>query len=218
MNLRIASITDIHHGAPSHTERGDAALSLMAEFADWVNEDIRAQDLNNEVLDCGDWQVLLWRTDAKIAREPERRGFNLPETDLLWLSRTLQAAEKPTLVASHVPVLGHDQNGNYYFQNNPAFSRYPASDRVRAAMAQARVPVVCIAGHVHWNTVTTIDGIPHLTQQSLTESSTTQGAPAASWWMLTLTENAQFQVHGDDPFEARVTPRTGRWTPPMGPF
>ena len=235
MTLRIAIVADIHHGAPSHTKRGDTAMTLMARFADWVqaeepelvldlgdrisdideetdlalerevagafrvidrpvhhicgnhdrdhlsvaqNEEILGQPLRNEVLDCGAWQIALWRADAKICRVPERRGFHLPEADLLWLSRTIQAAEKPTLVVSHVPVSGHDQSGNYYFQRSPQFSRYPESDRARQALAQARVPVACLAGHVHWNTVTTIDGIPHLTQQSLTESFTTQGAPA----------------------------------------
>lgn len=275
MPLRIAIVADIHHGTPSHTKRGDAALPLMARFAEWANaempdmvldlgdrisdideetdlrlerevaqafnavdapihhicgnhdrdhlsvaqnEEILGQRLASEVLDCGDWQIALWRADAKICRDPERRGFALPETDLLWLSRVMQSAQKPTLVVSHVPVSGHDQTGNYYFQRNPQFSRYPESDRARQALAQARVPVVCLSGHVHWNTVTTVDGIPHLTQQSLTESFTTQGAPAEAWGMLTLSDTAHWQVHGRDPFEARVTPTAGRWTPPLAPF
>ena len=275
MTLRIAIVADIHHGAPSHTKRGDAALSLMAAFAEWANaeapdlvldlgdrisdldaatdrrleaevaaafeavsapvhhicgnhdrdhlsvaenEDILGQSLQNELLDAGDWQIALWRADTKICREPGRRGFILPEADLLWLSRTIQAAAKPTLVVSHVPVSGHDQTGNYYFQRNADLSRYPESDRARQALAQARVPVVCLAGHVHWNTVTTVDGIPHLTQQSLTESFTTQGAPAAAWGLLTLADTAHWQVMGRDPFEARVTPQAGRWTPPLMPF
>lgn len=275
MTLRIAIVADIHHGAPSHTKRGDAALGLMADFAAWANaeapdlvldlgdrisdideatdlrleaevadafgavaapvhhvcgnhdrdhlsvaqnEDILGQSLGNEVLDLGAWQVALWRADARICRDPGRRGFNLPEEDLLWLSRTVQAAEKPLLVVSHVPVSGHSQTGNYYFQRNPEYSRYPESDRVRLALAQARVPVVCLAGHVHWNTVTTVDGIPHLTQQSLTESFTTQGEPAGAWGMLTLGEDAHWRVHGRDPFEARVTPQVGRWTPALMPF
>lgn len=275
MSLRIAIVADIHHGAPSHTKRGDRALDLMARFTDWVNaeqpdmvldlgdrisdideetdlrlereisqafsaitvpvhhicgnhdrdhltvaqnEEILGQSLQSEVLDAGTWQIALWRADAKIERGPERRGFNLPEADLLWLSRTIQSAEKPMLIASHVPVSGHAQIGNYYFQRNAQFSRYPESERVREVLAHVRVPLVCLAGHVHWNTVTTVDGIPHLTQQSLTESFTTQGAPAEAWGLLTLTDTAHWQVFGKDPFEARVTPQTGRWVPPLKPF
>lgn len=272
MTLRIALVADIHHGAPSHTKRGDTALSLLARFADWANaegpdlvldlgdrisdvdeatdrvleaevaaaferikapvhhvcgnhdrdnlsvaqnEEILGQSLQNELLDFENWQIALWRADARISRTPERRGFDLPETDLLWLSRAIQAAAKPTLVVSHVPLSGHAQTGNYYFECSPQGTRYPQADRVRRVLAQAHVPVLGLAGHVHWNTVTTVDGIPHLTQQSLTESFTTQGAPAEAWGMLTLTETAHWQVFGRDPFEARVTPRATRWTPPM---
>ncbi|MBB96776.1 MAG: metallophosphoesterase-domain-containing protein [Rhodobacteraceae bacterium] len=275
MTLRIAIVADIHHGAPSHTKRGDTALPLLARFADFVaqekpdlvldlgdrisdvdedtdlaletevaqafkaievpvhhvcgnhdrdhlsvaqNEEILGQALASEVLDMGDWQIALWRADARISRTAEHRGFRLPEADLLWLSRMVQAAQKPTLVVSHVPVSGHDQAGNYYFQRSPQYSTYPEAHRARAALAQARVPLVCLAGHVHWNTVTQLDGIPHLTQQSLTESFTTQGHPAEAWGLLTLTETVHWQVFGRDPFEARVTPHTGRWTPPLMPF
>lgn len=275
MTLRIAIITDIHHGAPSESKRGDCALGLMAEFADWANtmqpdlvldlgdrisdvneetdlrleievaeafkavnapihhicgnhdrdyltaaqnEEILGQSLQSEVLDCGDWQVALWRADPKITRSADHYGFLLPESDLLWLSRTMQAAQKPTLVASHVPVSGHGQIGNYWFERNEEVSRYPESERVRQALAQARVPVACIAGHVHWNTITTVNGIAHLTQQSLTESYTTQGTPAGAWGMLELTDTLHWQVFGADPFELRLTPKPGRWTPPMGRF
>ncbi|WP_323782244.1 metallophosphoesterase family protein [Leisingera sp.] len=275
MTLRIAIITDIHHGAPSESKRGDTALGLMAEFSDWANtmepdlvldlgdrisdvdeetdlrletevaeafkavnapihhicgnhdrdylttaqnEEILGQTLQSELLDCGDWQVALWRADPKITRTAEHYGFSLPESDLLWLSRTMQTAKKPTLVASHVPVSGHGQVGNYWFERNEEVSRYPESDRVRLALAQARVPVACIAGHVHWNTVSTVNGIPHLTQQSLTESFTTQGTPAGAWGMLELSETLHWKVYGADPLEVRLTPKPGRWTPPMGRF
>lgn len=182
------------------------------------NEQILGQSLQNEILDMGDWQIALWRADAKIKREPDHRKFCLPESDLLWLNRLVQNMTKPTLVASHVPVSGHSQIGNYYFQGTPQISTYPESDRVRAALAQARQPVVCLAGHVHWNTVTQVDGIPHLTQQSLTESFTTQGEPAGAWGLLTLEDTVHWKVTGKDPFEARLFPQVGSWTPPLAPF
>lgn len=272
---RIAIVTDIHHGAPSHTKRGDTALDLLGQFTDWANAEkpdlvldlgdrisdvdtptdkrlerevadvfarlempvhhicgnhdrdhlcvtdnveILGADLGNQIIDLGDWQLVLWRADAKIHRQTQRHAFDLPEADLLWLSQTAQRAEKPTLVASHVPFSGHSQIGNYYFQRNASVSTYPQADRARAALAQARVPVACIAGHVHWNTVTTVDGISHLTQQSLTESFTTSGEPARAWGMVTLGKTLHWQVFGDDPFEARITPSHQRWTPPLAPF
>ena len=274
--MKIAIVSDIHHGAPHHTKRGDTALDQMARFAEFVdtetpdlvldlgdritdkdqatdmrlarevaqafatlptpihhvcgnhdvyhltpdeNAEILGQSMSSEVLDLGAWQVLLWRADAKITWTETRRGFTLPEADYLWLSRQIMAAEKPTLVVSHVPVSGHSQIGNYYFQANPDVATYPQAPRVRAALGQAKVPVVCLAGHVHWNTATQIDGIWHLTQQSLTESFTTGGAPAGAMGTLVLgDDDVHWRVAGLDPFECRLTPSAQRWTPPLAPF
>ncbi len=275
MSLRIAIVSDIHHGAPSLTKRGDSALSLMAGFADFVkaeqpdlvldlgdritdvdqetdlrleqevadifasmaapvyhvcgnhdrdhlsvadNENLLKQTLANEVVQLGQWDLALWRAEAKVFRSSEQAGFQLPETDLLWLSRMAQAARRPTLVVSHVPISGHGQTGNYYFQRNAGFSTYPQAERARAALAQSRHPVVCLAGHVHWNTLTCVDAIWHLTQQSLSESFTTQGIPAGAWAMMELADTVHWQVFGADPLAATLTPGAGRWTPPMDPF
>lgn len=275
MPTRIAIVSDIHHGAPSHTKRGDTALALMEEFARFVtdakpdlvldlgdrisdidhdrdvvlqsevaetfraidvpirhicgnhdldhltvarNSEILGQNLANETLELGDWRIALWRGDSKISRNEGNRGFNLPESDLLWLSRVARSTDRPTLVVSHVPVSGHAQTGNYYFERNPQYSTYPEAGRIRAALAQARQPIVCLAGHVHWNTVTTVDGITHLTQQSLTESFTTGGEPAGAFGLMELSDTVHWRVVGDDPFEVRLTPGARRWVPPLSPF
>jgi hypothetical protein len=182
------------------------------------NEQILGQSLRHEVHDLGDWRIVLWRADAKIRREPDRHGFVLTEYDLVWLARTMQAADRPCLVVSHVPVSGHSQIGNYYFENNPTSSVYPMADRARAALALARVPVVCLSGHVHWNTVTTVDGITHLTQQSLTESFTTGGEAAGAMGVIELGDTLRWDVAGDDPFAFAFRPTARRWTPPMPDF
>lgn len=275
MTLRLAIVTDIHHGAPSTAKRGDRALPLLEEFARHVaetgaarviemgdrisdispetdlrlerevaeafravpapvwhlngnhdrdhlsvaqNEEILGQSLGHEVHDAEGWRIVLWRADSKIRRSPERSGFVLRESDLVWLARTMQAADRPTLVVSHVPVSGHSQTGNYYFQNNPASATYPMADRVRAALALARVPVVCLAGHVHWNTITCVDGITHLTQQSLTESFTTAGEPAGAMGLLELGETLRWEVAGADPITFAFRPDARRWTPPLPDF
>lgn len=276
MIVRLAVVADIHHGAPSLTKRGDAALGLLGEFARYAadarpdavidlgdrisdvdadtdarlaaevadgfkavaaprlhldgnhdrdhltadrNDALLGRAGGSEALDLGGWRVLLWRACPRIARGPERRGFALPESDLLWLSRAVQAADRPLLVVSHVPLSGHAQTGNYYFERNPGLSTYPEAARARAALAQARTPVVCLAGHVHWNSATCVDGIWHLTQQSLTESFTTEGAPAAAMGLVELDDGAlRWRVDGLDPIELALRPTARRWTPPLAPF
>lgn len=275
MTVRIALVTDIHHGAPSHTKRGDTAASLMGEFARYVrdsgathvldlgdrisdidhetdlrlerevaemfrevsspvwhingnhdrdhlsvaeNEEILEQALEHETLDLEGWRIILWRADSRIHRDTHQ-GFQLPESDLVWLAGQMQKADRPVLLVSHVPVSGHSQVGNYYFDRNEGHSTYPQAGRVRSVLAMARVPVVCIAGHVHWNTVTTVNGITHLTQQSLTESFTTAGDPAGAMGMLELGEGTlSWRVEGADPFAFSMRPDARRWTPVLPPF
>ncbi len=182
------------------------------------NEAILGQPLGHEVQDVEGWRIVLWRADSRIRRGADGSGFVLAEADLVWLARTMQAADRPCLVVSHVPVSGHAQTGNYYFQNNPAASTYPMADRARAALALARVPVVCLAGHVHWNTVTCVDGITHLTQQSLTESFTTGGEAAGAMGVIELGETVRWEVAGGDPFAFAFRPDARRWTPPLPEF
>lgn len=275
MSVRIGLVADIHHGAPSLTKRGDAALELMGEFARFANgagadlvidlgdrisdihrdrdldlaaevaeslraveapichlngnhdrdhlsvednERILSQSLGHQTIDIGDWRVVLWRAETLIRRAAGVGGFHLPEADLLWLSRTIRNADRPLLIASHVPVSGHSQVGNYYFENNPTSSTYPQADRARAMIAQARHPVVCVAGHVHWNTVTSVDGTVHLTQQSLTESFTTDGEPSGAVGLIELADTVSWRVEGRDPFAFSFRPTAVRWTPPVPPF
>lgn len=274
MSIRLAIVTDIHHGLPSHTKRGDTAALLMKEFAEFVresgvthvldlgdrisdidrvtdlrlekevaemfrdisvpvwhingnhdrdhlsvadNEEILGQSLGHEVHDLGDWRIILWRADSQIHRNGQH-SFQLPEADLLWLAAQMQKADRPVLVASHVPVSGHSQIGNYYFERSPRVSTYPQAARVREVLAMARVPVVCITGHVHWNTVTTVNGITHLTQQSLTESFTTGGEPAGAMGILELGDRVNWEVSGADEFKYSFKPNARRWTPVLPPF
>lgn len=182
------------------------------------NAAILGQDLSSTTVDIGDWTLVIWRADAKIHRPG---GFILPEADLLWLAGVIRKATRPLAIFSHVPVSGHSQAGNYYFQRNPDASTYPGgAERVRAILAGARVPVACFAGHVHWNTLTMIDGQPHFTLQSLTETFTTHPEPAGSFALLELSGRIDWSVIGKDSMrvslDAAETSR--RWIEPLPPF
>jgi Icc protein len=165
------------------------------------NEAILGQRLDHAVVEAGDWQVVLWRADSRLHRPG---GFILQDGDLAWLEQTLREATRPTLLASHVPLSGQGQTGNYWFERNPHLSRYDRTDSIRAALAGAAVPMVCLAGHVHWNSLTVVDAIPHITLQSLVETSTTAPAPAGAWGLLQLGATIDWQVFGLDPFALRL--------------
>ncbi len=186
------------------------------------NAAILRQDLDNMTLDIGGWRLVLWRADSRI-RRPARDGsfgFALAESDLLWLASVVQQADRPLAIMSHVPLSGHAQTSNYYFERTPELSTYPGAERARAVLRMARVPVVCLAGHVHWNTLTVVDGIPHLTLQSLTESFTTHPGPAAAWGLLELDASINWRVMGQDPFTAQLDAQAAgrRWITPLAPI
>ncbi|ONG50096.1 metallophosphoesterase-domain-containing protein [Pseudoroseomonas deserti] len=165
------------------------------------NEAILGQPLGHRVIDAGDWRVVLWRADTKLHRPG---GFRLAEPDLIWLEQVVRQADRPLLIASHVPLSGHDMTGNYWFERNQHVSRYPGSDRIRAVLARATVPVACVAGHVHWNSLTMLDAIPHFTLQSLVEISTTAPQPAGAWGLMQLDRKIDWEVFGLDPFAVRL--------------
>lgn len=186
------------------------------------NAAILGQALGHETIDLGAWRIVVWRADSRI-RRPARdgmAGFVLAEEDLLWLAGVIARADRPLAIMSHVPVSGHAQTGNYYFERNPNSSTYPGGERLRAVLREARVPVMWLAGHVHWNTLTLVDSIPHLTMQSLTESFTTSPDPAGAWGLLELDAAIDWRVFGKDPFALRLdaAKTTRRWLPPLPPF
>ncbi|MFC3124918.1 metallophosphoesterase family protein [Pseudoroseomonas globiformis] len=179
------------------------------------NEAILGQPLGHRVIEAGAWKVAMWRADTCLLRP---QGFLLQEADLMWLDQVVREADRPLLIASHVPLSGHDMTGNYWFERNPAISRYPGTERIRAVLARARVPVACVAGHVHWNSLTMVDSIPHFTLQSLVEVSTTTPDPAAAWGLMQLDTRIDWEVFGLDPFAARLdAARTARRPMPCLP-
>jgi hypothetical protein len=184
------------------------------------NEAILGQPLQHATIDVAGWRVALFRADSRIRRPG---GFVCPQSDITWLEGVVRGADRPLLVASHVPFSGHSQIGNYYFENTPELSTYPQAAALRAALAQGCVPTACIAGHVHWNTVTTVDGIPHFTQQSLTESFTTgdqaEGArPCGAFGLIELSgQSIEWRVFGADSLQVSMplAQTARRWRSPM---
>lgn len=183
------------------------------------NEELLGMPMGHETVDIGAWRVVVWRVDSRIYRsETSPSGFSPAEADTVWLARTMQTADRPCLVITHVPFSGRVFHENYYFKHNRDIATYPTAERMRAALQLANVPVVVLTGHVHENSVTTVGGITHLTQQSLTESFTTGGEPAGAMGVIELGETVTWTVVGRDPVQLTFTPNVTRWVPPLPSF
>ena len=143
----------------------------------------------------GDVRLVFWQPNVSIV---EGRALRLEEGDLEGLSRLLGADDRPTLLVTHVPLSGHAQIGNYYFEHNPGQATYAELNEIRRIIGHAPCPIVGLAGHVHWNTLTVVDGTPHITLQSLTETFTT-GDPAGAAAVLEIEDQVlRWTVRGHD--------------------
>jgi len=272
--LKIAVVTDIHHGPKSKTKVGPAALGLLNEFVDFANdwdadividlgdrisdcdnatdreltadvagvfqrvgtqrrhmlgnhdleyltaeegEALLGVSLSSESIDVNGYHLVFWQADAHIDHST---GFRLRAEDLEWLIADLNATDLPSIVFSHVPLDGSDMTGNYYFEANSELSRYQETDRIREVLRAAGNVVLCVAGHVHWNRLNTVDGIPYLSLQSLTESFTTAPEPAGAWSTIRIGDDIHWECHGADPLNAKIPlrPLDRHWIPPLPPF
>lgn len=217
-DLRLqAEVAEAFRSVPAPVHHLDGNHDL-AHLDAAENAAVLDRTAGHETLDLGPWRLALWRADARIAGGPEGMAFRLADADLAWLGTTAREADRPLLVASHVPVSDAGQVGNHYFERNPTLAGYPGARRARSALRAAGVPVVCLAGHVHRNGLTEIDGIHHLTQQSLTESCTTGGEPAGAWGLLELGRDLRWEVFGHDRLAATLHPTARRWPKPLPPF
>jgi hypothetical protein len=197
-----------HHVSGNH----DMALLTAAD-----NASILEVPLDSRVLRVGDARIVFWQPDVSLTLD---RGLHLAAGDLERLRFLLGDDDAPTLLVTHVPLSGQAQLGNYYFERNPGHATYAEVDAIRGVIAAAPCPIVALAGHVHWNTLTIVDGTPHLTLQSLTETFTT-GEPAASVGLLEIDgEELRWRVSGADGLSL-VLPwprRKRRWAAPLGKF
>ncbi|MBL8673701.1 MAG: metallophosphoesterase, partial [Rhodospirillales bacterium] len=181
------------------------------------NDSIFRRNAGHETRDIGDWRLVVWRADTRIHWPGT---FALVDSDLEWLAETVRTADRPLVIAGHVPLSGQSQTGNFWFENNPQYATFPTVARVRAALREATVPVVSISGHVHWNSLTMVDGVAHLSLQSLTETFTTDGEASGAFGLLELSDRVLWRVHGADPFEwsGDRTRLSRKWKAPLPPF
>lgn len=275
--MKIAIISDIHHGPQSHTKApGWDALGVMRDFiwhageqhADLLldlgdrisdtardmdrqvtaevaevfrsfhgpryhllgnhdvsnlsiedSEEILGQSMQSRVIDLGELRLIIWQPGVTIGMGS---GFPAAAGDLPWLVAALEADERPAVIATHVPLSGQAQTGNYYFEANPQYATYPDHAAVRAAVEATGRAAMWLSGHVHWNTVTNVRGIQHITVQSVSERFTTYPEAAATFAILEIKHGqAVLDVHGNDPFHVRLPFRKSGdrpWMTALGPF
>jgi Icc protein len=166
----------------------------------------------SSTIDIGGWHLVFW---APVSRPSAGGVYRIDEADLAWLDADLETTNHPSIIVTHVPFDDGSMVGNYYFEDSPAGAAgYINAGEARALVRRTSKTVLVVAGHVHWNAVNVIDGIPYVTIQSLTERFTTYPHPAAAWATLEVTpDTLDLRVVGRDrvALSRPIKPRGTHW-------
>lgn len=87
----------------------------------------------------------------------------------LWLAADLAAATKPAVVFLHHPIDEQSLQGNVWFERYPDYCFVEEREEVRQILSASGKVFAVFTGHVHQNSLSTIDGIHYVTIQSLVE-------------------------------------------------
>jgi hypothetical protein len=178
-------------------------------------EKILGSSLQNHSLDREGWHLAFWNPSCVLH---EGQGFLLDQDDLDWLAADLAATDLPSVVFSHMPVAAGSMVGNYYFERRYAHGEQHRNASLARDLIQSSEKVIAVvSGHVHWNQLYFMDGIPYFSLQSLSETFTTHPHAAGSWALLTLDDTVELEVFGRDPvlYRMPVKDPSHHWLPPM---
>ena len=165
--------------------------------------------------DLKGWHLVFWNTSCVIH---ENVGFRLEDKDLDWLKSDLDRTTLPTVIFTHMPIDTGSMVGNYYFEKLYAGGgQHRNAVQAREIVESSEKVIAVVSGHVHWNQLHFMDGIPHISIQSLSETFTTHPDPAGAWGLLTLDDTIELEISGRAPmkFTLPVKSMTHHWLLPM---
>ncbi len=96
--------------------------------------------------------------------------IHIDDDQIDWLRGELRAAPGPVLVLVHHPLDEQSLIGNIWFEKYPDYCYVEERAAVRAVLEESGKVLAVFGGHVHQNSVSTINGIVYCTVQSLVES------------------------------------------------
>ncbi len=102
--------------------------------------------------------------------EHRRERIELPAEQIAWLERDLAATSLPSVVLMHHPASQMRLDGNRWFDGRPHLARVVERKALRTVIENSRKVLAVFNGHVHWNHLDIIAGIPYITLQSLSEN------------------------------------------------
>jgi 3',5'-cyclic AMP phosphodiesterase CpdA len=103
-------------------------------------------------------------------REQKDHDVSLGEAQLAWIAADLEAHAGPTVVLMHHSAADQDLRGNRWFEGLPHICLVRERRKLRALFEQHGDVRAVFNGHLHWNHLDVIAGLPYVTVQSLIEN------------------------------------------------
>jgi Icc protein len=109
---------------------------------------------------------------------------------LAWLEAELATHPAPTVVLMHHSAAEQDLRGNRWFEGRPHAALVRERRAIRKLFRDHGQVLAVFNGHLHWNHLDVIDGLPFITLQSLIENldEDAPGRPAAAHAVVRLDE------------------------------
>lgn len=134
----------------------------------------------------------------------------MPEEQLRWLERDLAQTALPSIVLMHHPASEMRLEGSRWFEKQPYLCRIVQRRALRQVIEASGKVLAVFNGHVHWNHLDIIAGIPYVTLQSLSENldDDAPGRPAAAYAVCDLDERRLVvTVHGAETLRYQIERR-----------
>jgi 3',5'-cyclic-AMP phosphodiesterase len=103
-------------------------------------------------------------------RERQDHDVSVGDAQLAWLAADLAAHPGPTVVLMHHSAADQHLAGNRWFEGRAHVCLVRERRKIRALFEQHGEVRAVFNGHLHWNHVDVIAGIPYVTLQSLIEN------------------------------------------------
>ncbi len=128
-----------------------------------------------------------------VLHTEERKDHHVSvgEVQLAWLAEELKAHVGPVVILMHHSAADQDLRGNPWFDKAPHICLVRERRRIRALLESHGNVVAVFNGHLHWNHLDVIKGIPYVTVQSLIENLDhgAPGRPAAAHAVVRLSKD-----------------------------
>ncbi|HEY8041653.1 MAG TPA: metallophosphoesterase, partial [Polyangiaceae bacterium] len=152
--------------------------------------------------DAGGWHFVVLHT---IERQDVE--IRVPETQLAWLRADLAAGSTPTVVLMHHSASDQWVEDSRWWPGRAHVALVKDRVELRRTFEESGRVRAVFNGHLHWNHLDVIAGIPYVTVQSLIENldDDAPGRPAAAHAVVRLSERGmRVRVRGNDPARYQV--------------